>query len=159
MSKTKMKLKIGDIVYKKIVLQGFALYKVTAIIKRERATLYEVECQSCSHSGNKCVLLIANVNKHDYDSDKLLPSGVFKYVDMVNDYGDNSEFHHNNHCGEKHYFFFVSKEEALLEQYIFCIREKSKEIEKHASIIDKLKRELLELEDHRNNIELSLKKQ
>ena len=126
-------LNIGD----KLWNGGFLMlsYEVTAVIKREKNTQYEILCQSCKHS-DPCRLLIT---KDDYK--KLV------YVGMVNE-GDEDEF------VDKHYYFHkdnghfhLTKEEAEVEKVTGYISRCKENIEKGEKQIEYEKKEMEKFED------------
>lgn len=112
-----MKIEIGT----KLWNGGYPMmtYEVTAVIKRDKNTQYEILCKSCNHS-NQCILLIT---KNDHK--KLV------YVGMVNE-NDEDDF------SDKHYYFHkdngnfhLTKEEAEIEKVTKRIDRCDEEIRKH----------------------------
>ena len=130
-------MKIGDKIYKYLSFNGFATYIVLAEIKREKAKLYEVECQACKH-GEKCRLLVAKKSK-----------GVYRYCSMVNEDEETNEHQYYWHDDS---LFYESLIEARKSVYLECIEKKKKELEKAEKNLEATKKALAELNEHYTNL-------
>ena len=132
-------MKIKDKLYKYQGFGKFAEYICTAIIKREKLVMYELECQNCNH-GWKCKILVKRgKNKQEYE-----------FVAMVNDEEEEYEaFHTTLQPNER---FFVNLEDAKKAVYLNAINFKKSEIEKHKKVLKRSEKELQELEAHFKNI-------
>lgn len=97
------KLKIGDKLYRYSL--HILEYKVYGIIKRDKGTMYEIECESC-RDHEPCRILIADGGKHGY-----------KFVDMLNNDGDDdteqSYWHSEDRCEHSYY---LTKNEAVIRK-------------------------------------------
>ena len=119
------KLKIGDNLYR---YTGVSImeYKVTAIVKREVGTLYEVECLSC-RDHEACVLLLV-ASKSNFG---------FRFVDMVGD--NNQEYWHTDNDPYQRYE--LTKDLAVTrrnEKFIETLKEYN--LKSQASIESNLKK-------------------
>jgi len=129
-------LKIGDTLCKYVTFAGLNFYTVTAIITREQATLYELESKNCKH-GYNCRLLVAKIN------DK---PGKYRFVSMLND--DEENRWHSWHDDS---LFYISKMDARRDIYLQLIQERKAEIDKYEATLGRLKKGLVELNEHFEN--------
>lgn len=121
------KLKIGDKLYRHVVMSGVWEYVVIGLREYKDSTLYEVESQACTH-GYKCVLLVAENEK-----------GQFKYVSLVNyDADDDQSYWHND---KQYNTFWRNKGLAHKECYETLLRESKDKIVT-------VKKQLAYLEEH-----------
>lgn len=137
--KGKNKMKIGDELYK---YQGFgklATYICTGIIKRDKLTQYEVECQNCDHGFN-CRVLVVKKRGDD----------VYSFVVSVND--DTGEYECWHHSNEEHERFFSTKIRARDEVYDNALRQKRASLQKLEDRMVAERKSMKELEQHYNNL-------
>jgi len=137
-------MKLKDKLYKYHSFGRFAEYIITAVIRRDKLTTYEAECQSCSH-GFKCRVLLKKVRKQDR----------YEFLAMVNDEDEEYKCWHTNY--EFHEYYFLTQEEAKKAVYENAISGKKKDIEEHKDITISLEKELKELEAHFENIKTPTK--
>lgn len=128
-----MKFEIGKEFYRYVALGGIFTYRVVGIRSYESDSLYELECQSCSH-GYKCLLLCA------LDDDNKL-----QYIRTLNDDEDSPQDYWHKECGE----FFETKNEVLRSAY-------KKQLQKYQDDISTLKNKLKESENSYQRIEVLL---
>lgn len=127
-------MKIGDVIYKYLTFHGFATYKITGVIKRKRATLYEVDCQACNHP-DPCQLLVADVK-----------GGRLAFAGMLNrDEGHEQHWHDDD-------YFYKEVKSAQKAKYHEVIRNKKGELETAQKLVERLSKELVDLEEHLKNI-------
>lgn len=127
-------IKIKDILWN----GGYPMmrYKVTAEIKRDKNTQWELSCLDCNHSGGNCRILITKDDNKKYS-----------YVGMVSEDPEED-------ISEKHYYFhknngsfYLTKEEAEIEKVEKYITDCLVEIEKHKKGIEYQENRLKEYRD------------
>lgn len=122
---------IGQLFYK-IASPKILHYKVIGIRQYDTGHLYELECQSCTHSGDKCQVL---AGFDDY--------GVLQVIHMLNDNEDESQRHwHTRDTG-----LYQSIDEALLQRAYTHRREAKDELEKAEVVLERRKLELKRLDE------------
>jgi septin family protein len=137
-------MKIGTELFKWQSFQ-MSMYILTGIIKREKITMYELECQSCTH-GYKCKILVEKVKGKDY----------FKFVTMLNEEEDDGQelWHKTNHKKEE--MFYLEKDDALIAVYENHINEQKQELkkveEKYLKDVEYRTKKIEEITRHLNNI-------
>ena len=132
-------MKIGDVLYKYQGLGRLATYNCTAIITRAKLTLYEMECQSCTHEGDKCSILVGAKNK-----------GSYQFIGAVNEDGEEWVAWHTTE--NKKELYYDSEYAALCSIYESLIKEQKTTIIKLEEAVRKEKKELELLEIHAHNI-------
>ena len=90
-------LTIGTMLYRYVKCGGVFSYKVIGIRLYDDQTMYELECQSCTH-GRKCELLVGG------KPDKL------RYITLLNDDEDTQHYWHTDDTS-----FHLNKERAQLD--------------------------------------------
>lgn len=128
-----MTIEIGKEFYRYVAMGGVFTYRVVGIRSYETESLYELECQSCTH-GYKCLLLCA------LDDDNKL-----QYIRTLNDDEDNPQDYWHKDCGE----FFQTKNEVLASAY-------KKQLQKYQDDISTQKNKLKEMESSYKHIEVLL---
>ena len=101
---------INDKLYKFCSTKGIFTYVVTGKLTREQGDFMELECQQCSHSGDKCRVLVA---PH--------PWGGWNFVQMIN----NDEESHWHVDTER---WFEKASEALKHSLRGSIKEQKDKI-------------------------------
>ena len=143
MKENKVKLKIGDEIYKYLTFSGFAKYIVIGIKIVPKCIMYEIECQACKDH-EKCTMYVVE------DTEK----GKYKFVCMTNNIGEDED---GNEIKPQHYWhnddcFYSDLQEGRKELYEKCIKQKKEQIEKQQKGIENLNKELNDLEEHYKNI-------
>jgi predicted ATP-grasp superfamily ATP-dependent carboligase len=126
-----MKPVIGQLFYK-VASPTILHYKVIGIRQYETGDLYELECQSCTHSGAKCQVLAG------FDDHKVL-----QVIHMLNDNEDEPQHYwHERHTG-----FYPSIDEALLERAYMHRREAHDDLKKAEELLERRKLEVKRLNE------------
>ena len=133
-------MKQGDKLYKYQGFSKYAEYIVTAVIKRESLTQYELECQNCEH-GFKCRILVK----------KIRGTQQYEFLCCVNDEEEEYKAWHTD-WGKKEELYYHSLKEARIAVYESAISRKKSEIKNHQDIIVNLEKNLLEIQSHFENI-------
>lgn len=123
------KLSTGDSVFKYLGMNGVGNYKVIGKREYPDNIQYEVECQNCTH-GYKCQVLIT-LDDH----------GQYKYVAMLNDDEDDSQYYWHN-TGT----FFLTSAEAKIAEGERWIREHKEKLAKLEEQVQAKKKRIGELE-------------
>lgn len=107
---------IGNILYR-VASPALLRYKVVGVRSYETGDLYELECLSCTHTGDACKVLAG------FDDFSKLQA-----IHMLNEDPDNRQSHwHGRDCGGSFHF---SQNEALRERYIVSVRDAEDEIKR-----------------------------
>lgn len=125
------RLKIGDKLYKYVILHGAFCYEVYEVRENKDSITYALRCEMCKDH-EPCEILIAQDDNKDR----------YKYVMMLNDDEFNQYYWHTS---DDEYYYSDKKKalklayEKRVKEYSSKIENLNKEIKRYNMIIDESK--------------------